>query len=358
MIRAFTLVVIAVAFLGAVPSAHAGLIVNTVFDSTITHDANALAIENVINTAAQTYESLFANNATINIYFQEGGGLGSSTYFVYDETGGAGTFSYSQIYSKLLATNANPAAFAALTANGGGGINNPVTGTPTMEMKSATLRALGLNQPAGCYIVATGDSSQPNTCTGGFGAGAVDGIVTLNTSLTDPPLTSSGSAYGLLGVVEHEMDEVLGLGSALENVDCSGTGCGVGGVLNASNNTIYDAPMIEDLYRWDGNGNRTLTANCVNGSATSAYFSYGPSTGNIAQFNNLCNDGDFGDWASGPVAQTQDAFATPGTNPTVGPSEIAALTAIGYELAAPEPGTWLLVLGALALFGASKRRIA
>ncbi len=330
--------------------AHAGLIINTVFDSSITSDANALAIENVINTAAQTYESLFSNNATISIYFQEGSGLGSSTYFVYDEA-------YSTVYSALIATDANPAAFAALAANGGGGIDNPVTGTTGIEMKSATLRALGMNQPAGCYLMSTGSSSDPKTCTGGTGAGAVDGIITLNTSITDPPQANNGSNYGLLSTAEHEMDEVLGLGSALENVSCSGTGCGTGGIENASNDTPFNAPSIEDLYRYDGSGHRTLSASCVSGNATSAFLSYGPSTGNIAPFNNLCNGGDFGDWASTATPRVQDAFATPGANPALSAAEIDALTAIGFEMAAPEPSSWLLMFGSLALLGIVKRRI-
>src|SRR3984957_15483450 len=105
--------------------ARAGLIINATFDSSITSDPNAASIEAVINGAVQTYENLFTNSMTVSILFQEGGGLGQSNDLLY---GG----SYTSFYDQLVANNANPAAIAALNANGGdantnGGIN-PVGG--------------------------------------------------------------------------------------------------------------------------------------------------------------------------------------------------------------------------------------
>jgi hypothetical protein len=64
--------------------AHAGLVINPTFDSTITSDPNAAAIEGTINTAISTYESTFSNNITVNITFKEmTTGLGMSNFTVF-----------------------------------------------------------------------------------------------------------------------------------------------------------------------------------------------------------------------------------------------------------------------------------
>jgi PEP-CTERM motif len=94
-------------------------------------------------------------------------------------------------------------------------------------------------------------------------------------------------------------------------------------------------------------GSRTLSTNC--GSPTSAFFNYGPSTGSINQFNNTCNGGDFGDWSN--AGFTQSEVGTPGTNPTLGVTEIAALTAIGYDQTSTAPPTPEPPTGSLMLIG-------
>lgn len=71
------------------------------------------------------------------------------------------------------------------------------------------------------------------------------------------------------------------------------------------------------------------------------------------QFDNQNDGGDWGDWQSKPrppgtPPQVQDAFATPGANPTLG-VELRALDVIGYNLV-PEPGSIvLLALGVVCL---------
>src|ERR1700722_10318150 len=114
--------------------AHAGLIITPTFDSSITSDSHAATIEGVIDSAIRMFDNLYSNPITVSIYFQEGGGLGDSNTAVYD---GA----YTTVYNALVATDANPAAIAALNANGGdpttnGGIN-PEGDTNAIEIKSA-----------------------------------------------------------------------------------------------------------------------------------------------------------------------------------------------------------------------------
>ena len=56
----------------------------------------------------------------------------------------------------------------------------------------------------------------------------------------------------------------------------------------------------------------------------------------------------------------QDAFGEPGTNPALGPNELTALNAIGYDLvqqqAVPEPGTLALLGTSLLSLAALRRR--
>jgi hypothetical protein len=294
--------------------AQAGFIITPTFDSSITSDPNAATIEGTINSAISVYESLFLNPINVQITFQEGGGLGSSSFSLF-------TVSYSNFRTRLAAnaTDANDAAALAALPTG---TLNPVTGTDSILIKPANARALGFTVPAGS-----------------------DGTISLNTSLTTPGSSGSSGTYSLLAVAEHEMDEILGLGSTL--------GLGL-------NSPFDNDPSPEDFFRYDAGGARSFTL-----ASENAYLSINGAT-DLAQFNNpnysSCgpnNCGDYGDWASGATAQVQDAFGTPGSNPTLGINEITALDVIGYELVTtPEPGTAVLLFGGLLSAVILKRRRA
>jgi PEP-CTERM motif len=182
-----------------------------------------------------------------------------------------------------------------------------------ISVKTANLRAVGINV------------NPP--------AGSPDGTVSLNTHLTTPGSPGSSLQFSLLATAEHEIDEVLGLGSALPSP--------------SSNN-----PFPEDLFRYDAAGNRSFTTS----ASAHAFFSLNGSV-RLAQFDNQNDGGDFGDWQSNPLApgvapQVQDAFATAGANAVVGENELTALDVIGYNLAPsvqiPEPATGLLLAFGLA----------
>jgi hypothetical protein len=287
-----------------VAPAWANLVITPTFDSSITSDPNKTAIENTINTAIAIFESDFADPITVNIKFQEmSSGLGSSSTFF-------GTVSYAS-YLAALTADAKTTDDLTAIAHLGAGPNNPVNGTANINVKTANLRAIGLagNPPPG----------NP------------DGTIGLNTSITNPGSPGSSGAFSLLVTTEHEIDEVLGLGSALPTPP-SGN------------------PFPEDLFRYDSTGARSFTTTAT----AKAFFSINGTT-DLAQFDNQNDGGDFGDWQSNPLPpgvqpKVQDAFATSGATPALS-VELRALDVIGYDLIAPEPGTGVLLAAALFVLG-------
>lgn len=325
--RGYYCSVASVFVLAVAPAFATNLYIDPTFASSITSDPNAAIIESTINTAIQTYENLFSNPITVNIQFQEmGSGLGENNTTVYSIPYSTGdTTGFYTAYSDNAADNNDPAAQAALAA----GVvpnqsNNPVTGSSTIGVKTADIKALGINCIGGC----------PSGLPGGY-----DGIISLNTSITTPGSSGSSLDYSLLATVEHEIDEVLGLGSSL------------GQSFQTS------APLVEDLFRYSSiAGIRSYTTN----ASAIAYFSIDGST-DLAQFDNQNDGGDWGDWQSNPLPpglnpQVQDAFATPHSTPTLGINEITALEAIGYDATTPESSTFFLVGTALLALGLLRRR--
>ena len=312
----------------------ANLIITPIFDSSITRDVNASGIESTINAAIGFFESTYSNPIDVIIEFQEGSALG------YNQEGFVYTENYYTFYNALVAENANTAAIAGLNQSGGNSWLNPVTGSMVISVKSANMRALGLGGGPLCNVIRGPALLTCSNVSGG--PNAIDGIVSLNTAITYPPQPDSSSEYSLLAVTEHEIDEVLGLGSALP--------------LTMSGTASATTPMPSDLFRYNASGTRaSLTVNCA-APAIPVYFSYSGAT-DLDQFNNSCNGGDFGNWQSNPLPagarpEVQDAFSTPGARPAYGPNEIAAMTAIGYiDIPRPvsEPGTFALVLISLAV---------
>ena len=286
--------------------AWANMVITPTFDSSITNDPNAAAIEGTINSAIQIYQSDFADPIIVKITFQEmTSGLGQSNFSFF-------TIPYSEYLTALAAdakTNDDATALAHLPV----GATNPVNGTTDINIKPANLRAVGLS-----------------------GSVASDGTIGLNTHITDVGSPGTSGQYSLMAVTEHEIDEILGLGSALPS---------------------FSNPFPEDLFRYDSSGNRsfdTLTT-------TVPFFSIDGTT-DLAQFHQRNGDGgDYGDWqtGAGPV-RVQDWAATPGATPSLG-VELRALDVMGFDriAAIPEPGTGVLLAAALVvLVGLNYARVS
>jgi hypothetical protein len=127
----------------------------------------------------------------------------------------------------------------------------------------------------------------------------------------------------LFATVEHEIDEVLGLGSAL-----NGT-------------TTPPVPWTEDLFRWQPGppvarsyAANTSTTNPCGGGTPAAFFSIDGGTTNVDDFNNCNNGGDYGDWITHTPSQVQDAFtnASAAASLSISSPEVRALDVIGYSI--------------------------
>ena len=124
--------------------------------------------------------------------------------------------------------------------------------------------------------------------------GPYDGIVTLNSS---KPFQFSrpvnGNSFDAQRITEHEIDEVIGLGSRI------------------GHNSSDLRP--QDLFSWSSAGHRNIT------SSGTRYFSINGGVTNIVGFNQD-PDGDFGDWLSDPCPQAnpyvQNAFSCRDNLPT------------------------------------------
>jgi FG-GAP-like repeat len=287
----------------AATSASVGLIIRAGFDSTITSNPNAAAIEATINRAILIYESLFADPITIQILFRYASTAPDGTPL----TQGTASLSYYVIYTIPWNNYVNALRADAKTGNDNlANASLPAALSPNIIPSSAGGRAVKLNTPPAMFAngaVASG--------------GPYDGIVTLNPTapyqFTRP---TSSSGLDAQRAIEHEIDEVIGFGSRLGH-----------------SSDLHP----QDLFSWSSAGVRNLT------SSGTRYFSINRGTTNIVNFSQNLT-GDLGDWLSTACPQAhpyvQNAFGCTGQFSDVAATspEGVNLDVIGYDLVNP-PGT-------------------
>jgi hypothetical protein len=276
-----------------------GLTIQPTFDSSITGNPNAAAIQAMINRTIAIYESLFSDPITIQIRFRYAttapDGSRLSQGLVSESDTGVYIMPWNTFISALRAdaeTNNDNVASASLPGS---------ALSTNMKPGSANGRAVGLNTPP--VMFADGTVGQ---------GGPYDGIVTLNSS---KPFQFSrpvnGNNFDAQRTTEHEVDEVIGLGSRIGDNS--------------------NALLPQDLFSWSSAGHRNIT------SSGTRYFSINGGVTNIVGFNQD-SDGDFGDWLSEPCPQAhpypQNAFSCPGQSSDIAGTspEGINLDVIGYDL--------------------------
>ena len=298
----------AIAALMAAGSAAQAVIITPTFDSSITSSAYAGSIESAIDSALNFYDTNLSNPIHVNIYFTttgiEQGALGESLASRYSN-------SYSTYTQALIANaSANPGNSVAQIANSNLQYGNDSNGATPILATSANMRALGFAGDVG-YLNSAGNA--------GSGTGYIyDGIIILGAA--DLRGFSGSGTYNANRVIQHEVDEVLGIG---------GQGSQVG-------NAGYYGPM--DLYRYSAAHTPSFTTSAT----ASSYFSIDGGNTHIVSFNQD-SAGDFGDWG-GNTNYVQQAFTSASQGAaavSITSPEGIALQAIGYDALPPAPSlTW------------------
>ena len=278
----------------------------------ITYDQSPLSLPSgfttAVDTAVQFFESQFSNPMTINIAVGWGnlpnldGTVGSSLGSALGQSSSTGVLvDYATLLQALYTAASSPTASADQRAAYNSLVNNP----PALQGGAS-------GNPAQIYI----SQAEANALGLGTLAQPFDGTIGLSSSATftyDPNNRAVSGKYDAIGVIEHEISEVMGRTAMLGTLGTAGE---------------Y-TPL--DLFRYSSPGTRNLTA-----GAGSAFFSPDGTT-MLTQFNNpaTAGGGDAGDWAV--PATSGDAFVTSassGVANVVTSSDVRLLNVLGYTLAA------------------------
>src|SRR5665213_1065221 len=264
--------------------------INVIYGQGAANNAAPAGFYTAVNYVVNYFNSLFANNVTVNINVSYG-----SILDPYTNT-------YSNVPSSDLGEsyqiNENTASYAStrtvLLGENAPGASTLPSSSPdpgSLTIGSAEAKALGF----------IGASS------------TLDGSVGISsTSAWDftPNTTPTANQYYLVGTLEHEITEVMGRVSNL--------------------NTSGEYSVI-DLYRYSAAGVRDLT---TGGNGSTAYFSINNGTTNLGTWNNQISNGDLADWyPQGQAPGGNDAFndySNSGVINVVSTSDITLMEALGW----------------------------
>jgi Ca2+-binding RTX toxin-like protein len=249
------------------------------------------AFFNAVNYVVNLFDATFTNNATVNIQVGYGdfplGGtvppLGES------EQATPARGNYSQVRNALIAEGA--AGSATLP------VNSPISGS--LELPTAQEKALGIIPSNNALDGWIGIASSATLASSGL------------TWSFDPTATPSSSQYYIVGVIEHEISEVMGRTSFLD---------------------IPREYGVIDLYRYQAANTRQLS-----GTGNPSYFSTDNGVTATDYWNNpQLDSGDLADWARGPA----DAFlnrSIPAQINGMTQADLLLMSALGWDVAGLSP---------------------
>lgn len=268
--------------------------IDVIYGAGAANNAAPSGFYSAVNYVVNYLDQLFTNNVTININISYGSILDPYTNSYSRLSSGA----LGESYDNFENSQSYSAAVSALQAENAPGANTlpataPLSGSLTMG--SAEAKALGLDGPSSALDGAIGVAA--NT--------AWD--FTSNS-------TPTPNDYYLVGVLEHEITEVMGRVSYLD-----GTGAYYG---------------VADLYRYSSPGVRS---DAPSGAGSTAYFSVDDGNTNLGSWNNELSNGDLLDWyPNGPAAGGNDAFndySYPGVINALSASDVTLMQALGWTIA-------------------------
>ena len=265
--------------------AGAGLVINIVYDFSVNNAPNGFKV--AIAAAVQYLESQFAApiTITIDVGYGEVAGQGLVSGALGESTTSLASFSYAQIKNAL---SAYATSSGDLSVSANLPANDPTNGG-IFEISTAEAKALGL-----------------------LASSTLDGSVGFSSSLPfDYSLNSVASgSYYFLGVVEHEITEVMGRISMLNS----------------------NAFSVLDLFRYSAPGTESFVG------AQSAYFSLDGGKSNLDSFNTNPG-GDFGDWAASAGNDAFVAFTHAGVVNAFSAADIAVMNTLGYAASSAPAST-------------------
>lgn len=328
----------------------AAMVINPLFDSSITSSAYASQIETAFNTVASSFDSALASPITVNVGVSWGSVAGQSlpaTAVGASSDNAYGYYSYSQIKTALSNTAARNPADTAL---------------------KAAVASLSLSAPAGTgsYLVASSEAKALGLIPASYGA--VDGYIGFAGSASgytfNPAKGVAAGTYDFEAVAAHEIEEVLGR---------------ISGITSSATPT-FRTPL--DLFRY-------TSAGVLSDAYTPlAYFSVNGGTTSLGYFNNSTYGGDRSDWLTAGVTNSgadashavasdiQDAFISTGQTANLTAADLTVLDVLGYggsnlgdtaigtptliavslDQSVPEPASAAVLLSALAMLTLAVRR--
>lgn len=262
------------------------LVINAIYDISVTSSPQAAQIESAFNWVVQTYENQFTNAITVNITVYWGAslnlgqvGLGASY------TSGIFVEDYTQVLNALTAARSDSYD------------SNAVNSLPATDPTSN-----------GIWFVPTAEAKALNLFPS-YDPG-IDGEVGFGTNgvsyTFDPTNRVVPGEFDFISVAEHELTEAMGR-----------TNFG----LDSTGNYI---PF--DLFRFTSSGVRTFAD-----EVTNAYFSIDDGVTELEFFNDHGNGGDAQDWATGTVPDSFDAFISTDEEGYLSTNDFIVMDILGFN---------------------------